>query len=539
MKSFISNVLLLLALFSGHFLETGSDSADPCVTRSDPAKPHDEGEEQLSAEQYALLKTKSKVVVVCEWAAVPQSLAPLRRVLVIKKADHSYVMVVLVGAASVSKNVVITHGETHCKDAHISEICIYGETIELDDVLNQEHGHMYDTESCHFFFSLENFDIGVASTSKEQDQEESASSTEQQCKAAALHGRTAVCAEHAQYYAPLYDSPPTMEHLLSHPEFCDEAYIAKVLPKINLKHEEFDCTWNEDGQCSKESRGGDVHPLCGCPCRAQQCPCFKYQHAFLHTVVGRYLNHHRIHWWLWYGLSLGALRHGGMIPHDYDSDFAYLIENEADNERFKRAVGDIRAFLSDHSYFPGVVSSQGLEFSDRFRGQGGISWVVLQETYRLGPVHLDLFPCVTSQQNENFINCRFDNVTFERSELLPLTQCSWHGEAWPCAHHAPMVQQKLYSGDLRRHPALIHGTSIECLKQNMWPSLDVCDDHHCDPLPVSRQLDYIDGCVPTEQSRDLIQKDRIRANYAEMPIITLCQHDNTLCPISVLTKSFC
>jgi len=248
---------------------------------------------------------------------------------------------------------------------------------------------------------------------------------------------------------------------------------------------------------------------------------------------------------------------------DKDADWGIMLENDDDVDRFKKALREIDEFLAGQD-FPrrGFVSYQVSNFTDQSNGHQE-AWImslapspVKAKKDSTATKSSSFFQSTAKTQGdcfgecpgeELFMNSKLDVVVckpapgnthdniichatrpqeFKRSDMLPLTECQFHGGAWPCANQ-PQIMVETYYNDssLRRHydeeweP---NGTSLECLRDNGWPSFLVCPDARtkkehlsntweqhelgkkCDRLPQEVSRPYVRGSMPTSEMQELV-----------------------------------
>jgi len=254
---------------------------------------------------------------------------------------------------------------------------------------------------------------------------------------------------------------------------------------------------------------------------------------------------------------------------DKDSDWGIILETELDVDRFMMALREIDDFLRARDFpHKGAVSHQIDKTRFREAGQRNEAWIFSVAEDEDAAVHtrsgqnllskhaiestisgrsaacfedrscdinlflnakVDVVGCVPIRNTtHDIVQCGSSRPTqYERADVLPLIECQFYGEAFPCPNQPQKLVEKYYNDSfLRRHYAADfepNGTSLECLQKNGYPSFLVCPEgpdadggniyktkgslgqngEKCGRLAPEVSRTYISGSMPTRNIQKL------------------------------------
>jgi len=335
-----------------------------------------------------------------------------------------------------------------------------------------------------------------------------------------------LCAHKGGFFADMFQAPLTTKYVLSHGEMCDADFMHDVLITLSQSAKGTDleqCGRQDNGTCTKNI---NFDQLCGCksntafrnPSSCGMCPCRMYRLLYLSTVVGTILNNHGLPFFLMDGMLLGALRYGGLMPHDYDGDWGVYVNDKTSLERLWKAIKEINDHLHKQK---GPLSGEvgfGNRSWDDMQMNGGkksMFWVVLRGGIHVD--HLDLAIVVPSQVNpKELVILQDPPLKISRLNVFPLINCEFHGGAWPCARRSQVLAAKLYPNSLAHHngdPSDIKQVleSLDCLDSSGRPSLSVCGakagnklNENCSEFSAEAVHQYVSGSMPTSDLEHLV-----------------------------------
>jgi len=162
---------------------------------------------------------------------------------------------------------------------------------------------------------------------------------------------------------------------------------------------------------------------------------------------------HDLRWWADYGTLLGAVRNGGIIPHDKDADIGLLGD---DWEKMLAVYPEIPwiekhvdfrlTFVREIDGFQWVLKKpRTAKDRKRYDFSGGHSIKIRASS--VNHTNLDIFPWYLESDGRyhrrRYISIdRFKGRAFAPEKLFPLTELAWEGRmipaprdpAWFCSH---------------------------------------------------------------------------------------------------------
>jgi len=335
-----------------------------------------------------------------------------------------------------------------------------------------------------------------------------------------------LCAHKGGFFANMFLEPLTMKYVLSHGEVCDAHFMHDILIALSESANNTDleqCGRQEDGNCRwcEELRPCSSE-LCGCFCKSScgMCPCRTYRLLYLSSVLGTILNRHELPFFFKSGVLVGALRYGGLMPHDYDADWGVYVENEASLERLWKAIDEINDYLQQGSGLLSGDVGYGNRSWDSMQADGvdmSMFWIVLPQRGNIEVDHIDLAIIVPNQTNPEELLFLQDgqNHKVSKADVFPLIQCEFHGGAWPCPRRSQVLLAQTYPNSSARNrdgdPSDDEhvSESLHCLDSSGRPSLSVCAkmgkiNKDCTEFPAKAVHEYVPGSMPTPDLAHLV-----------------------------------
>ena len=342
------------------------------------------------------------------------------------------------------------------------------------------------------------------------------------------HDSAPLCAKWDPYFEPVQSLVSLdMESILAHPEVCNAGVVPTLLGRdVVADHAACKSSLPWGNEMINVNEVKDTVQVCGCPCAKHTCPCSRFLNLFLLNAVANVLTSYNLTYFLWWGSLIGSMRHGGSLPFDKDAELAVIVADEEEHDRMRRAIRDIKSFLDSLS--GGGMSGMAHIFKDDKckwdstydkDHNNCMTWLWVEGNGFAA--HLDLIRCYYPKNDTSVVECGGGLKKFvqryPKSHFLPLVQCNFHGEAWPCPNegaqaivHTPQYDTwNVFYSSKNTEPLYfeaLRDRSLACLDHYKWPSISNCVKetpsnkmkipNSCGPLDPATKRPFVNGSVP-------------------------------------------